>query len=276
MQRSILSWALVALLASLLFLKVVMPTRAEEDGDEDLPEDGPKDEADPTKTDDEEVDIEIMKASPDIVTHVHFPEFPDKKFPIGGDVTVLVGITNKGKSDDYNMSYIGASLHNPFDLAYYIQNFTWRVAEGRVEAGSEQTFEYTFRPDSRLEPLGFWLTAFIAYNNTETGVPHRSFFHNSTIELVERPTDMNARRGFTYVLAFAAAGIVGYFAWTMIVPKKSTSAERGTRRDESSKSAADSWVPQAYTQAKKSKVVGRKREKDAPRTPKSPTNASDA
>jgi hypothetical protein len=43
------------------------------------------------------------------------------EFPIGSDVTVLVGIQNNGK-DDFNMSYIGASLHNPFDLAYHIQN----------------------------------------------------------------------------------------------------------------------------------------------------------
>jgi len=258
MARSVFSWALVLLFAA-LFLVNVAHVRGE---DEDAPkEEKPTEDSDSTKTDDEEVDGDVLRAASDIVTTVYFPEFPDKKFQIGGDVTVLVGIANKGK-EDYNMSYIGASLHNPFDLAYHIQNFTWRVADGTVEAGTEQTFEYSFRPDQRLEPLTFWLTAFIGYNNTDTGVPYQSYFHNSTIELVEKPSDMNARRVFTYFLALAAAGLVGYFAFNSLSPKSSSSssgAERGTRDDGRSSSAAASWVPaKVYAQAASSKVAGRK------------------
>lgn len=263
MQRSILSWAFVLLLASLFLLNVVH-VRAEEEASEEAPK--ATEESDPTKTDDEEVDADVLRSASDIVTTVYFPEQPDKKFPIGNDVTVLVGVQNKGK-EDYNMSYIGASLHNPFDLAYHIQNFTWRVADGTVEAGTEQTFEYTFRPDQRLEPLGFWLTAFIGYNNTDTGVPFQSYFYNSTIELVERPSDMNIRRVFTYFLAFAAAGLVGYFAYSLSAPK-SSSTERGTR-SESSGSGAASWAPAVYSQSNKARVVGRKRDaKPKAATPK--------
>ncbi len=96
--------------------------------------------------------------------------------------------------------------------------FTWRGVDGTVEAGTEQTFEYTFRPDARLEPHTFWLTAFIGYNNTDTGVPHRTFFHNTTIELVEAKSEGGARV-FTYFLALAAAGLVAYFAFNLSAPK---------------------------------------------------------
>jgi len=255
MSRSVFSWAFVLLLAA-LFLFNVAHVRAEEDAEpKESEEVKPTEESDPTKTDDEEIDVDVLRANADIVTTVYFPEFPDKKFPIGSDVTVLVGIQNNGK-DDFNMSYIGASLHNPFDLAYHIQNFTWRVAEGTVEAGTEQTFEYTFRPDNRLEPLQFWLTAFIGYNNTDTGVPFQSTFYNSTVELVERPGDVTVRRFFTYTVALAAIGVLGYIAFSMSA-SKSGSTERGTRDD--SRAGNASWVPaKVYSQADKARVVGRK------------------
>lgn len=259
----VLNWALVLLMAAILLFNAAA-VRAED-------EEAPKEESDSTKADDEEVDIEEEKPAKDIVATVYFPETPDKKLPIGGDVTVLVGIANTGKND-YNMSYIGASLHNPFDLAYHIQNFTWRVADGTVEAGTEQTFEYTFRPDARLEPLGFWLTAFIGYNNTDTGVPYRTVFYNSTVELVERQTDTNARRVFTYVLALAAAGLVGYFAFNAISPKSSASTERGTRDD--GRSAASSWVPDKVYSQGKSRAVGRARKPKGPAAAASPKAAA--
>jgi len=279
MQRSILSLALVLLLAS-LFVMNVAHVRADDDDAPASDEAKPTEDSDSTRTDDEEIDVDVIRPASEIITTVYFPDEPDKKFAIGDDVTVLVGIQNTGK-DDFNMSYIGASLHNPFDLAYYIQNFTWRGVDGTVEAGTEQTFEYTFRPDARLEPLTFWFSAFIGYNNTDTGVPHRSFFYNSTIELVEKAAESSVRRTFTYVFAIAVAGVVAYFAYTLSSPKGSSSSERGTRGgDDSSsgKSGAASWVPdKVYTQGK-AKAVGRKRDnkKAAPAAPKSPTSGSDS
>jgi len=265
-------WLFVLLIGTLALSHV----RAEDDDDDDK-DDAPKTEtkeeakptedADSTKPDDEEVDDSeglSLKASPDILTTVHFPEQSDKKFSIGGDVQVLLGLHNKGK-DDFNISYIGASLHSPFDLTYHIQNFSWVEVGATVKSGEEHTFGYTFRPDPRLEPLEFWLTAFVYYNNTETGAEFKSTFYNSTIELIERPTDMNARRVFTYFLAIAAAGIVGYIVYHMSAPK--SSVERGTRGDDTS----SSWVPaKVYSQSDKSRVVGRKTAKK-PNGPKGPT-----
>jgi hypothetical protein len=100
--------------------------------------------------------------------------------------------------------------------------YSARGIEQTVGAGKEATFDYTFRPDQRLEPLEFWLSAFMIYNNTETDRPHRTFFFNSTIELIEKPSDMNFRRVFTYFLAFAAAGLVGYVAFQISSPKART------------------------------------------------------
>jgi len=196
------------------------------------------------------------------VTTFYFPGYTEKKFPIATDVQLLLGVHNKGKAG-YNISFIGAYLHSPFDLDYYIQNFSVKAVEELVEPGKEQTFDFTFRPDQRLEPLEFWLSAYVIYNNTETNQIYQTVFVNGTIDLVEKPSDMNFRRVFTYFLAFAAAGLVGYIAWHVISPKGSgSSSERGTR-DENNRGG---WVPdKVYSQSSVSRPVGRKRKDTAPK-----------
>jgi len=285
-MKRLLGWALLLLFA-LILLSNVMHIRAEDpaDGDDDHDhddaetdkkedakdepkEDSPASSEEPKdstreddKTGDEVIEDEdaVLKPSADVVATVYFPDFPsEKKFPIGTDVQLLLGIHNKGKST-FNVSFIGASLHSPFDLDYYIQNFSVKAVDELVEPGQEQTFDYSFRPDHRLEPLEFWLSAFVIYNNTDTNQIHQTVFLNGTIDLVEKPSDMNFRRVFTYFLAFAAAGLVGYIAWHVVSPKKSGSSERGTRDDDDK----GGWVPaKVYSQRETSRVI-RKR-KDAP------------
>jgi len=288
-MKRLLGWTLLLLLAALFLLNAVHVVRAEDTDDDDAadaddasttPTEPKSDDAtagasteepkDSTKEDDktseeieEEDDAAVLKASPDIITTVYFPGYSEKKFPVGTDVQLLLGVHNKGKAS-YNVSFIGAYLHSPFDLDYYIQNFSVKAIEELVEPGEEQTFDFTFRPDQRLEPLEFWLSAYVIYNNTDTSQIHQTVFVNGTIELVEKPSDMNFRRVFTYFLAFAAAGLVGYIAWHVISPKGSGgSTERGTR-DES----GAGWVPDKVYSQSKARPISRKR-KDAPK-PKAP------
>jgi len=249
----------LVLLLLFLIATFLSPMRADDEAmesDDAKKEDKPTEEADSTKPDEEiDEDAAILKSASDLLTTVYFPEQPDKKFPIGGDIQVLVGLHNKGKND-YNISYIGASLHSPFDLAYYIQNFSWIQVDASVLAGTEHTFAYTFRPDQRLEPLEFWLSAFVYYNNSETSQEYKSTFFNATIELAERPSDMNFRRIFTYFLAFAAAGLVGYLAYHLSSPTK-RSAETGTKD-----ATSGGWGPTTpYTPSNKSRAMGKKRDK---------------
>jgi len=289
-MKRLLGWTLLLLLAAFL-LNAVLVVRAD-DASDDVDEDAatatppeastdtdssagasgePKDstkEDDKTSEDiEEETDTAVLKPSPDIVTTVYFPGYAEKKFPVGTDVQLLLGVHNKGKAP-YNISFIGAYLHSPFDLDYYIQNFSVKAVDELVAPGKEQTYDFTFRPDQRLEPLEFWLSAYVIYNNTDTSQIHQTVFINGTIDLIEKPSDMNFRRVFTYFLAFAAAGLVGYIAWHVISPKGSGgSHERGTR-DES----GAGWVPdKVYSPTKESRPISRKR-KDAvkPKTPVSP------
>jgi len=178
-------------------------------------------------------------------------------------VAVLVGVQNRGKSP-LNVSYVGASLHSPFQLDYFIQNFSVRMFDAILEPGAEQTFDYSFRPDARLEPLEFWLSGWVIFNNTETGQLSQNYWTNSTIELVERPSDVSGRRVFTYFLAFAAAALVAYVAYHLTgSAKKSRDTERGTRDE--SRSSGSGWEAKAYTPKAQSKAVRRKRETLSPK-----------
>jgi len=207
----------------------------------------------PVPGEEEEEEI-VLKPHPDIKTVVYFPEHPDKKFPLGNDITVLVGVSNTG-GKTFNFTYVGAAFHSPFDHSYIIQNFSVRTVGAVVEGSRQQTLEYVFKPDKALEPLEFWLAGFVIYNNTESGTQYRSHFINGTIEMVDRPSDLNVRRVFAYFLAIAAAGLVGFIGWSVSQPQKRSQERSGA--DHSKR--ASSWEERAYKQSSTQRVMGRSR-----------------
>jgi len=144
-----------------------------------------------------------------VETIVFFPEYTtDKRFLIGESVTVLVGFANKA-DDSFNITAMGAQFHSPYDLSYYIQNFTRKYLSVTAEPNQQITLEYKFTPDKNLEPLSFWLSGWVEYNGTD-GV-YRSTFINTTVEVIEKPGDADTRRFFTVVFLLAVGGLVAYF-----------------------------------------------------------------
>jgi len=222
----------------------------------------------------EEDDIEIAQhvaASPDIQTVVHFPVHPDKKFPVQSPITVLVGLHNKGDRA-FNLSYVAASFRTRFDFNYVIDNFTAvDVSNVVLPPHAEVTVEYAFRPDKNLEPVEFWLYGWIVYNGTaadggggETRL-FRSTYYNSTIELVDRPYDVNVRRVFTYFFGLAVAGLVGFFGYQMMRRKKGRGHVRsatgggggGGGGDPSSdhSDVIDQWIPDSIASKNRQKAA---------------------
>jgi len=271
------SWLLLSLLlAALLATSFV---RADSDDDEiieteeeDIPTGGAGagGAAAAGSADDEVVETDVapveLIAHPDVATVSLFPDYADKKFYVGTEIVALIGLTNSG-SKTFNISSVQGFLHSPFDYTYYIQNFTARHFASAVLKPNEQlTLEYTFKPDKSLEALEFWLSGYVDYNATaeEGKEPEqfRSYFTNSTIELIEKQSDANVKRVFTYFLATAAAGIVGYIAWSLTNPQQSSSSSSSSTSSSSSgKSRGESseWEAEVYKPAKESRAVGRKR-----------------
>jgi len=166
-----------------------------------------------------------LKSHKDFKSSVYFPNHPEKRFPVGTRTTLLLGVHNIGKTP-FNISYIYANLHSPFDFSYYIQNFTVRQYNTIILPGEQATIDYTFIPDKSLEPLDFWFSAHVIYNDTVEQEMYFTTFFNGTIELIEKPTEYNFRRIFTIFLFIAIAGIVAQFLFqrsSLSKPSKNTS-----------------------------------------------------
>jgi len=158
---------------------------------------------------------------------------------------MLLGVHNGGKAP-FNISYVYAHLHSPFDFSYYIQNFTVRAYHTVVNPGEQVTIDYVFMPDKSLEPLDFWLSAHVIYNETEAQDMHLTTFFNGTIELTEKPTDFNFRRIFTMLLFVAIAGFAAQFFFQRSNLGKSS-------RSSSSSAGPVQWTVEKFKQSKTSK-----------------------
>jgi hypothetical protein len=202
--------------------------------------------------DDEEFDDdEDAVSSSDITVKTLFPNHGDKKFGLGEDVTLLVAFNNNGDKT-FNVSSIAGHLHSPFDYNYYIQNFTVKNAPAVVGPNSQVSLEYTFKPDKALEPLEFWLSAYVNYNRSDgRGFMHT--LHNATVELVE-PTAGSSQKLIMYVIVLAGLGVLGY-VFLQANKVKSQSSEASTA------SRGRDWDDDIYKPAERAKRAGGKRNK---------------
>jgi len=239
----------------------------EEDG-EDVEVTDEGDDADGEDDDGDDVDDSdlpsTLMAHPDVHTHFIFPQFTEKRFVVGEKVTALISFANRGQKI-FNITAVGAHLHSPFDFSYYIQNFTAREVDATVHPGHEQSIEYVFVPDKSLEPLEFWLSAWVQYNDSNDRV-FRTTYTNGTIELVEKPSEFNPREFFTWVVTLAVIGVVVYFVF--VQPNQSSGSrsssraaqkgiERGTRGAEDDGGWGNAYVPKT-TAARVSKKKDKK------------------
>lgn len=213
----------------------------------------------------EEEEYSVMYApSPDVTTSFYFPDYPNQQIPLGEEVTVLIGLSNSGDKV-LNVSYVGAQLHSPYDLNYYIQNFTVKEIWATVLPQSEVTVEYKFKADANLEPLEFWLSGFVFYNSTDDMYAYRSTWTNQTITLTPAGTSYDVQTLFTYVLILAIVGLIVYVIAGLTGTKKTLQkqivgvASRATKAaapaPKAKTDADDDWGVPVYKPAAKAKAV---------------------
>jgi len=161
--------------------------------------------------DDEQQQMYVMPAE-DVTTWVQFLGVQDNnKFIAGEEVTALIGMHNSGQKT-YNVSYIGAHLHSPYDQSFYVQNFTVRYTSALLPPRSEVTVEYRFRPDERLDALDYHLSGWLIYNDSSIPTPiiYRSLFVNATVETLERRAEWTAQSALAWTVGLVGFGAVAY------------------------------------------------------------------
>jgi len=253
-------------LLSVAFLSLLHVSAQEDDHDDDVdisdPELDPKStpttsatDADQDEIDEDGDEIEqqmYILPAPDVKTNVIFPDFPDKRFVQGEEVTILLDFHNTGSSE-YNITYIGGHLHSLIDYGYIIQNFSVREIGAIVGPGEQVTVEYHMRPDPSLEPIEFLFSSWIFYNNSDDQI-FRNVYVNSTVELLEKRSELDAKTLFQYLLFAAVVGLIGYTFVQVSASGKKFS--RAVGRSAKSKNAGPAkWDTPIYTQATKAKAV---------------------
>jgi len=223
------------------------------------PDEDEEDEAKPADDEDEEL---LLTPHPEVSVSWVFPDNLDRRLKLGEVSSLLLGFQNRAEQA-FNITGVGAHLQSPFDLSYYIQNFTARRVSGAaVGPGQYGSVEYQFRPDSILEPNEYWMTAWVIYNNSADQV-YLHTFYNGTVELFDEGGNFG-RSFLNIALAVAVIGVLTFILVSVTNLTKKTGIrklmERGTRTpvDESIeiyKPAAKNRVVVRKTNTKKSKKV---------------------
>lgn len=172
---------------------------ADEEGAEDAQE------APLTDQEEDEEEVPSLKPSPDADTYILFtkPNNP-LELPAGKQVRILVGFTNKGRSD-FIVESMEASFRYPQDYSFFLQNFTAMVYNSIIEPQKQGTFEYGFIPNEAFSSRPFGLSVILNYKDAEGTVFQNAVF-NETIQVVEPDEGLDGETFFLYV--FLAAIVV--------------------------------------------------------------------
>jgi hypothetical protein len=258
--------SLIALtVAAFVALGDIPSVYAEEEEEIDAEVYEEEEEYDDEDYEDDEDEYTMMYApSPDVTTSLLFPDYPDNRLPLGEEVTALISLNNAGDKT-LNVSYVGAQLHSPYDLSYYIHNYTAKEIWTAVLPQSEVSIEYQFTTPDNLEPLDFWLSGYVFYNSTDNMYAYRSTWTNDTITFTPAATKFDAETLATYLIILAAflgivywiLGLTGTQKAVMKQLANSAKAAKGAQ----AKPSVDDWNTPVYKQAAAGRKAGGRRSK---------------
>jgi len=203
----------------------------------------------PEETSEEEEEEEekkiVLLPSPNVQTAYVFPKFPERRFPSGERVDVLLGLINTGDKP-FNITLLTGHLVNPVDYSYFVENYTRYDFYGRhlqINPNEQVSILYVFKPDPVLEPREFGLTLNVFYNDGVTN--YSSAYYNSTIEIIEQPSRFDSETLFTYFAITAILGLVGFVGYRSLPARWMKKQKFSGKLDVSGRSSADDddWLP---------------------------------
>ncbi|KIZ03292.1 Translocon-associated protein subunit alpha [Monoraphidium neglectum] len=184
----------------------------------------------------------------------YFPEHPDKQFPAGDIISVVVSGHNTG-AKPMNLSAIVGSINSPEKYEMFIQNFTIGRYFAPLAPGAEASIEYKFRADPILgsTPAREFIVALHLFYEVEGSYFSTTFF-NQTVDITEAPKLVDTDLIWLVGTLLAGLGAAGYFAFTKLSEKlglnkgkakKAKKAEGPVTIDE------DDWVKGTHYEVQK-------------------------
>jgi len=152
----------------------------------------------------------------------YYPEYPDQKLPIGEVITVLCYFTNNADVP-LNVSAIKATLNQPTDFSYYIQDYRPKEYGIEVEPNQEITLDYQFMLHPDLKPEDYVVAATVFYNDPEA--MYSSTFFNQTIESYRLHGDWGPLAVVQLICGIVSSVITCFLLWIICGPDNTKKTE---------------------------------------------------
>lgn len=198
------------------------------------------------------------------ITNYALPEHPQKQFPAGDVIPIIMGFHNAAATN-YTVTAIMGSLNQLNFFNMYIQNFTMQRYGIIIPPNNEVTLEYRFRPDPALASMEFFI-AFTVFYEDFNRQQYSSTFFNETVDITEPEKLFDTEGLFMYImiLVLLALAVFGLLRWlgNLSVFKKVAATEKS--RTSAKSDTGDDWLagtPIRNAMKKKQGKRGREREK---------------
>jgi translocon-associated protein subunit alpha len=196
---------------------------------------------------DEPVPEKVVEAkltpAPGVSTSAYFPKNIGKVVKAGEPTQIDIDISNDGAAP-LNVAYVRATLHLLHDHRLIVQNFTVKEGGPAVSSGSKASINYLFSINKFLQPGSYDLVGHVVYE--VEGKPHRSVFHNGTIDVAEAGYLPKGETIFLSLFGLGLLGLLGMWAYSKVqefikkMKRSNKKVETGTRT--SSDAAASEWL----------------------------------
>lgn len=179
----------------------------------------------------------------EVSTKYVLPEHPQKLFPAGEVVPILLGFRNEA-TFPYNITAITGSLNSVANFSVNIQNFGTMAVGVIIPPALEVTLEYKFRPDPALTPVEFNVAVAVFYSDSSGQREHSSVFFNDTIDIVEPEKFFDTEVLFMYatIICLIALAVFGMVRWVanLSVFRKVTTSKKSKKP--LTATAEDEWL----------------------------------
>lgn len=186
----------------------------------------------------------------------YFPEHPDKQFPAGDVISVVVSGHNTG-SRPMNLSAIVGSINSPEKYEMFIQNFTIGRYFAPLAPGAEASLEYKFRADPILgsTPPREFIVALHLFYEVE-GAYFSTTFFNQTVDITEPPKVVDTDLLWLAGTMLALLGGLAYLGYSKLADRlglkqRAKKAKTKAAADNPAALDEDDWVRGTHYEVQK-------------------------
>jgi len=187
---------------------------------------------------------------PGVKVTAMIPDYLGKEIPAGEDIEMIVWFSNQVPIP-MTVNGIFAALQSSMDSSRFIQNFTPRGLNLRVEGNTETSISYKFHPSEYLTAMPYRFFSIIEYSD-ENKQRYFNVLFNETLGFGEANVAFDVELIMTYLVIVGFFAGCGYLIYSCVATKTSgkTKVKKTKQPSEEVPHEENEWL--AGTSARKS------------------------